>query len=68
MDVLDIYIYFFSERYLGPNPLLTKSYYFELTETNRHNNVDLKKVIHIRLTEITAKRSILRMRRSSEDG
>ena len=66
MDVL--YIYFFSEQYVGPNPLLTKSYYFELTETNRHNNADLKKVIHIRLTEITAERSVLRIRRSSEDG
>ena len=64
MDVLYI---FFSERYLGPNPLLAKSYYFELTETNRHNNADLKKVIHIRLIEITVERSVLRMRRSSED-
>ena len=62
------YIYFFSERYLGPNPLLAKSYYFELTKTNRHNNADLKKVKHIRLTEITTERFVLRMRRSSEDG
>ena len=62
------YIFFFSEQYLGPNPLLTKSYYFEPTETNRHNNADLKKVIHIRLTEIIAERSVWCMRRSSEDG
>ena len=48
--------------------MLTKGYYFELTETNRHNNADLKKVIHIRLTEITDERSVLRMRRSFEDG
>ena len=34
--------FFFFERYLGPKPLLTKSYYFELIETNRHNNADLK--------------------------
>ena len=61
-------IYIFFERYLGPNPLLIKSYYFELTETSRHNNADLKKVIHIRLTEITTERSVLRIRRSSEDG
>ena len=52
----------FSERYLMLNPLLTKSYYFELTETNRHNNADLKNIIYIRLTEIIAERSILRMR------
>ena len=64
-----IYIYiYFPEQFLGPNPLLTKGYYFELTETNRHNNADLKKVIHIRLIEITAERSVLRMRRSFEDG
>ena len=63
-----IYIFFFYERYLGPNPSLTKIYYFELTETNRLNNADLKKVINIRLIEITAERSVLRMRRSSEDG
>ena len=67
MNGCAIYI-FFPEQYLGPNPLLTKGYYFELIETNRHNNADLKKVIHIRLTEITAERSVLRMRRSSEDG
>ena len=63
-----IYIYIYFERYLGLNPLLTKNYYFEFTETNKHNNADLKNVIHIRLTEITAERSVLRIRRSSEDG
>ena len=64
---MDVLVFFF-ERYLGPKPLLTKNYYFELTETNKHNNADLKKVIHIRLTEITTERSVLRIRRSSEDG
>ena len=68
MNGCAIFFFFYSERYLGPKPLLTKSYYFELIETNRHNNADLKKVIHIRLTEITAESSVLRMRRSSEDG
>ena len=57
-----VLLLFHSERYLGSKPLLRKSYYFELIETNRHNNADLKKVTHIRLTKITAKRSVLRMR------
>ena len=60
MDVL--YIFFYSERYLGPKPMLTKNYYFEFIETNRHNNADLKKFIHTRLTEITVECSVLRMR------
>ena len=60
MDV--VYIFFYSERYLELKPLLTKSYYFEFIETNRHNNADLKKVIHTRLAEITIECSVLRMR------
>ena len=60
MDV--IYIFFYSERYLELKPLLTKSYYFEFIENNRHNNADLKKVIHTRLTEITIEYFVLRMR------
>ena len=47
MDVL-LYDFFFffkknSERYLGPKPLLRKGYLYELIETIRHNNADLKK-------------------------
>ena len=34
---------FYSERYLGPTPLLRKIYYFELFETIWHNNADMKK-------------------------
>ena len=48
--------------------MLTKSYYLEFIEINRHDNADLKKVIHTRLTKIIAKYYVLRMRRSSEDG
>ena len=55
-------IIFYSKRYLGPKPLLRKRYYSELIETNQHDNADLKKVTHIRLTEITAEHSELRMR------
>ena len=62
MDVLLYDYFFYSERYLGPKPLLRKRYYSELIETNWHNNADLKKVTHIKLTEITAERSVLRMR------
>ena len=46
MDVLlyDFFFFFYhSERYLGPKPLLRKRYLYELTETIRHNNADLKK-------------------------
>ena len=65
MDVV-FFFFFYSERYLEPKPLLTKNYYFEFIKINKHNNADLKKVIHIRLTEITAECYVLRMRRSSE--
>ena len=65
---MDVLVSFSFEQYLGPKPLLTKSYHFELIKTDGHNNADLKKVIHIRLTEVTAERSVLHMRRSSEDG
>ena len=30
------------ELYLGPMPLLAKSYHFELIKTGGHNNVDFK--------------------------
>ena len=59
MDVL--VFFFFFEQYLGPKPLLTKNYHFELIKTNRHNNADLKWVNHIRLAEITAECSVLHM-------
>ena len=43
-DYIYIYIYiFYSERYLGPKPLLRKRYYSELIETIRHNYVNMKK-------------------------
>ena len=44
MDVLLYdFFYYYSERYLGPKPLLRKRYLYELIETIRHNNTDLKK-------------------------
>ena len=39
----------YSERYLGPKPLLRKRYYSELIETIRHNNADLKKEMILRV-------------------
>ena len=47
MDVLlyDFFFFYHSERYLGPKPLLRKGYLYELIETIRHNNADLKKTI-----------------------
>ena len=63
MDVLVFFFFFFffwfCEQYLRPKPLLTKSYYFELINTNKQNNADLKWVNHIRLAEITAECSVL---------
>ena len=38
-----IFIFYHSERYLGPKPLLRKRYLYELTETILHNSADLKK-------------------------
>ena len=48
------------ESYLEPMPLSVKSYHFELIKTDGHNNADFKEVNYIRLTGITAARSILR--------
>ena len=42
-DYIYIHFFFYSERYLGPKPLLRKRHYSALIETNRHNNADLKK-------------------------
>ena len=58
---MDVLLFFLVEQYLGPKPLLTKSYHFELIKTNRHNNANLKWVNHIRLTEITAECFVLHM-------
>ena len=62
MCYIFLFLFLILNDTLVPKPRLTKSYYFELIETNRHNNADLKKVIHIRLTEITAECSVLHMR------
>ena len=45
IDVLsyDFFLFLYSERCLGQKPLLRKRCYFELIETIRHNNADLKK-------------------------
>ena len=48
------------EPYLEPMPLSVKSYYFELIETHGHNNADFTQVNYIRLSGITAVRSVLR--------
>ena len=39
---MDVLVSFSFEQYLGPKPLLTKSYRFELIKTDGHNNADLK--------------------------
>ena len=52
-DYIYIHIFLYSERYLGPKPLLRKRYYSELIETIRHNNADLKNLTYPRLAEMT---------------
>ena len=37
------FFFHYLERYLGPKPLLRKRYLYELIETIRCNNADLKK-------------------------
>ena len=37
------FFFYYSEQYLEPKPLLRKRYLYELTNTIRHNNADLKK-------------------------
>ena len=39
---MDVLVSFSFEQYLGPMPLLTKSYHFELIKTDGHNNADFK--------------------------
>ena len=48
------------EPYLEPMLLSVRSYYFELIKTHEHSNADFKSVNYIRLTGITATRSMLR--------
>ena len=39
---MDVLVSFSFEQYLGPKPLLTKSYHSELVKIDGHNNADLK--------------------------
>ena len=39
---MDGLVSFSFEQYLGPMPLLAKSYHFELIKTDRHNNANFK--------------------------
>ena len=39
---MDVPVSFSFEQYLGPMPLLAKSYDFELIKTDGHNNADFK--------------------------
>ena len=51
---------------LRAKTLVTKSCYYELIETAKHNNTNLQKIKHMRLTVITAECPVLRVRQSSE--
>ena len=48
------------EPYLESMLLSVRSYYFELIKTHGRDNADFKSVNYIRLTRITAVRSVLR--------
>ena len=39
---MDVLVSFSFEQYLGPMPLLAKSYHFELIKIDEHNNADFK--------------------------
>ena len=39
---MDVLVSFSFEQYLGPMPLLAKSYHFELIKTDEHNNANFK--------------------------
>ena len=65
---MDVLVHFSFEQYLGPMPLLTKNYPFELIKTDRHNNANFKWVNHMRLIGIIAERFASHMGCSPEDG
>ena len=39
---MDVLVFFSFEQYLGPMPLLAKSYHFELIKIDGHHNADFK--------------------------